>query len=82
MPGPSLHLSHFSSPMSTSIRTTLRAAYDRDAWLALTQTLFPLEALSLLATPAPLAAAHENVAQTLQLGTLTLPGDGESVALL
>ena len=67
---------------STSIRAVLNASYDRPQWQDLLADLFPEGSLSLLSTPQTLDASHEHIQETLQIGTLTLPGDDESVALL
>ena len=65
-----------------SIRETIGTTYKRDTWSDLLKTLFPSGALVLLRQPQALNASHEKVTDTLQLGTVTLPGDDEKIALL
>jgi len=60
-------------PDSTYIRNVLSAGYHRDQWKTLLTTLFPEGSLTLLRRPEPLAATHEKVTATYQLGTITLP---------
>ena len=68
---------------ASEIRTLLHKHYDRESWESLLVSLFPQEeSLTLLKSPHIIEASHEKVTSTLQLGNLTLPGDGESIALL
>ena len=67
---------------TASIRDVLHTSYDRAAWQLLLENIFPQGSLSLLRTPEDLSAEHEKVTATRQLGTLTLPGDDEKIALL
>ena len=69
-------------PTTTTTRETLKKSYDRTSWQSLLQKLFPGGSLSLLRQPEDLAASHGKVTATRQLGTLTLPGDEEKIALL
>lgn len=70
-------------PESSEIRALLHDPYDREAWQILLQDLFPEGSLTLFQTPQPLHdATHEKVTSTLQLGTLTLPGDEQTIAIL
>ena len=69
-------------PADTSILDTLHASYQRDSWASLLQELFQTESLALLRKPEVLPATHDKVKVVHQLGTLSLPGDEEKVALL
>lgn len=69
-------------PDFTKIQSLLRSPYKRDTWESLLLSLFPESSLTLFQTPQPLQATHEKVTSTLQLGTLTLPGDDQSIAIL
>lgn len=58
--------------MSASLRPRLAAPYDRGTWTTFLRDLFPDGTVTLLANPAEIAAAHEQITSTRQLGHLQL----------
>ena len=69
-------------PDSSDIRDLLHASYNRDTWEPFLVSLFPEGSLTIFQQPQALAVSHEKVTGTLQLGTLTLPGDEQTIAIL
>ncbi len=65
-----------------TIQETLRSHYQRDQWQKILEEVFNKSAQRLsLISPTPLAAAHDSVKQTLQLGNIELD-DGNTIAVL